>query len=309
MGHFRILGRVLAGLTLATAAFGVQAGFSAPPSEPSTVVTIDPARILDTRLAVGVPGTTPVPAQGTIDVQVTGAGGVPATATGVIVTLTGTQATNATFITAFPTGTPRSTTSVLNVSPSVDIANTVTMSIGAGGKISLFNNSGSVHLVADVTGYLLPPGSVTPTVHTSTINLAAYGAAGNNLPVNSAQVNGCINLGTAGEAFLDVPLPEGSVISKVDFRYFDDSQGDIVFLLQEIDFGPTGIPNSNGTLLNSQAQSSGAGGYGVATITPTGSDKASSTVRYMIDAFNLAGPTPGATHSFCGATITYQYLA
>ena len=76
-----------------TAAFGVQTALTAGPSAPSTIVTTDPARILDTRIPIGVPTATPVGPNSTITVQVTGVGGVPANATGVVVTLTAVDAT------------------------------------------------------------------------------------------------------------------------------------------------------------------------------------------------------------------------
>lgn len=303
MSRLRILGRSIAAVAVLTAAFGVQAGLSAAPSAPSTVVTVDPARILDTRIAVGVPGTTPVGQGGSIDVQVTGVGGVPVSATGVIVTITATQASTSTFITAYPTGSAQSTTSVLNASPGVDIANTVTMSLGTGGKITLYNNGGTVHLVADVTGYLLPGGVVAPHVERHTIELAAYSAAyvGNATPTNF----GCINLGTNGEIYLDVPLPDGAAVQKVDLRYYDTDLANFTMLVSEVDQQPFGAPTSSGTLIGGQTQSTGSVGYGTASVTVTGGDKASPTVRYQIDAFTL-GVSGGGAHYFCGASVTYD---
>ncbi|MBI5088246.1 MAG: hypothetical protein HZB15_05140, partial [Actinobacteria bacterium] len=117
--------RFLAVAALVTGAFGVQTALTAGPSAPSSVVTMDPARILDTREPLGVPTKAPVAANSTITVQVAGVQGVPMNATGVIVTLTAVDATVPTFITATPTGTPRGTTSVLNPGDALAIANTV----------------------------------------------------------------------------------------------------------------------------------------------------------------------------------------
>src|SRR5262249_28116943 len=120
-----------------------------------SVVPITPFRILDTRIALGVPGTAKVAAGATIDVQMSGVGPVPADAIGVVLNLTGTEATAPTFVTAWPTGELMPTASSLNLTPGVDAPNGVTVLLGAGGKLSLFNNNGSTHLVADVTGYLV----------------------------------------------------------------------------------------------------------------------------------------------------------
>ncbi len=305
MGHLRIIGRSVTAVAVLTAAFGVQAGLAAAPSAPSSVVTVDPARILDTRSALGVTTTTPVGQASSIDVQVTGVGGVPVSATGVIVTITGTQATVATFITAYPAGSAPSSTSVLNVSPGVDIANTVTMSIGTGGKITLFNNGGTVHLIADVTGYLLPAGAPTPTVERHTLELAAYSAAYLNATPTGF---GCINLGTTGEVYLDVPLPDGAAVQKVDFRYFDNDLSNFQMAILEVDQQPFGAPTSTNTLINGQTQSTGSVGYGTASVTVTGGDKASPTVRYQIIAVTNGLTSAGTAHYFCGASVTYDIV-
>lgn len=224
---------------------------------------------------------------------------------GVHIVNTGTGATTATFVTATPTGTPRSTTSVLNVTPGQDIADTVTMALGTGGKIDLYNNAGKIDLVADVTGYLLPAGAAAPHVETTTIDVGAYSGAGRLL--GQPQNFGCVDLATAGEIFLDVPLPYGAAVQKVDFRYYDTGIGNMTMLLFEVDTPASGIPTTSGTLSGSQAASTGSSGYGVATITPTGGDQVSDSVRYYIDAFTL-GPGPSAVHYFFGANVTYARI-
>ena len=312
MRHIKVLGAGAAALALVFTAFTVQAGFGAPPSAPSSVVTVDPARILDTRSALGVPGTTPVGPASSITLQVSGVGGVPANATGVVLNLTGTDATSNTFITATPTGTPRSTTSVLNVSPGVDIANTITIALGTNGQIDLFNNAGTVDLVADVTGFLLPDTGTTPTtptphIETTTIEFNAFSGTGINLGAPTF-ADGCVNLGTNGELYLDIPLPHGAAISKVDFRYFDNDIANATFVLTEIDQQPFAPPAAGPTLGGSQTQSTGSSGYGVASITPTGADQVTATVRYQILALSLGINQVGNAEKFCGASVEYKMV-
>jgi hypothetical protein len=127
------------------------------PVTPTEVVTITPYRILDTRNGTGATGQ--VGAGQSIDVQMAGVGPVPANAVGVVLNLTGTQVSAPTFVTAWPTGTDRPTTSVLNLRPGVDSPNGVIAMLGTDGKISLYNESGSIDLIADVAGYLLPAGA------------------------------------------------------------------------------------------------------------------------------------------------------
>ena len=289
---------------LAFAAFGVQSASTAPPSPPSTVVTIDPARILDTRAPIGVPAAAPVGPGETVTLQVAGTGGVPIDATGVIVTLTATDATVDTFITATPTGTPRSTTSVLNPLAGTAIANTVTMSLGANGRIDLFNPAGRVHLVADVSGYLRPASG--QGVVTQSIELGAYSGIGAG--IGQPTDFGCVDLGDTGTIYLDVPLPHGAAISKVDFRWFDNDTANLSMFVTEVDNpGPFGQP-TQGNLVDNTTQSTGAVGYGTSTVTISGADPVSANVRYHIVAFT-AGQANGATfHRFCGATVTYSRI-
>jgi hypothetical protein len=113
---------------------------------------LTPDRVLDTRQNIGAAG--PVPAQGSIDVQVTGLAGVPATGvSAVVLNVTAAQATDGTYITVWPSGYPKPEASSLNVQPHVDTPNLVIATVGAGGKVSLANQFGSTHLIADVAGY------------------------------------------------------------------------------------------------------------------------------------------------------------
>src|SRR5688500_17797762 len=63
----------------------------AEPASPSVIVPLEPARILDTRTGVGAPVGKVAPGS-TMTLQVTGVGGVPAEATGVVLNLTATVA-------------------------------------------------------------------------------------------------------------------------------------------------------------------------------------------------------------------------
>jgi hypothetical protein len=289
---------------LVTMVFGVQGAMTAAPSAPSSVVTVDPTRILDTRIPIGVPAAAPVGPDSSITISVAGVGGVPANATGVIVTLTATDATTKTFITATPTGTPRSATSVLNPGVGSAIANTVTMSLGTDGKIDLYNLTGTVHLVADVTGYMVD--DTGPSVMTESIEMSAYSGMG--VGIGAADDNGCVDLAETGALYLDVPLPHGAAVTQVDFRWFDNDLANMSMFITEVD---NTAPFSNvtlGNLTNNTAQSTGSVGFGGSTVMVGGGDKVSSTVRYHIVATTLGQSAGGTFHRFCGATVTYQRL-
>jgi hypothetical protein len=139
-----------ASFTLATAGMA----HAAEGSEPGTFVSLDPARILDTRVGNGAP-QAPVGAYGTVSLQVTDRGGVPATdVAAVVVNVTVTASSTAGFITVYPSGTSMPTASNLNFTAGQNIPNLVTVKVGADGKINLANwSAGTAHLIADVAGY------------------------------------------------------------------------------------------------------------------------------------------------------------
>jgi hypothetical protein len=74
----------------------------------SVFTSTDPSRSLDTREAVGVPGRTPVAPGSTVELQVAGRNGVPATGvTAVTMNVTVTEPAAAGYLTVFPAGAPR----------------------------------------------------------------------------------------------------------------------------------------------------------------------------------------------------------
>jgi hypothetical protein len=118
-------------------------------------VPLVPERFLDTRDGTGTGGSTaPVGQQTFIDLQVAGRGGVPTGATGAVINVTATESSLPTFITAWPTGAVRPFAASLNPRPGVAVPNLVYAKLGAGGRISLWNNTGTTHLVGDVVGYI-----------------------------------------------------------------------------------------------------------------------------------------------------------
>ncbi|HUR23729.1 MAG TPA: hypothetical protein VMZ73_07650, partial [Acidimicrobiales bacterium] len=132
---------------------------SAPPLPGSVYFPANPARILDTRIGLGTPGG----AQGqlgspaTIDLQVTGQGGVPANATAVVLNVTAADSPGPdSYLTVYPTGTVRPLASNLNFVAGQTIPNLVIAKIGAGGKVTIYNNLGSTVVVADVQGWFTP---------------------------------------------------------------------------------------------------------------------------------------------------------
>jgi hypothetical protein len=83
-------------------------------------------------------------------------GGVVPLQASVVLNLTVTGPTGAGYVTAFPTGQSRPTTSSINYTRGWTGANLVVVQAGSGTRIDLYNCCGDVHLIADVVGYFLP---------------------------------------------------------------------------------------------------------------------------------------------------------
>jgi hypothetical protein len=115
---------------------------------------VSPTRLLDTRTGLGAP-LGPLGVGGEVVLQVGGHGGVPAAARAVVINVTATNATSGTFITSYPNGSERPNASSLNVRAGRTTANLVLAKLGPDGAVRLYNESGSVDVLADVTGYFV----------------------------------------------------------------------------------------------------------------------------------------------------------
>ncbi|SEG49070.1 hypothetical protein SAMN05216223_105466 [Actinacidiphila yanglinensis] len=121
-------------------------------------VSTSPTRILDTRTGLGA-SKGQVASGGVVHLKVNGAGPVT-NATSVLLNVTVTRSTAGGYVTAYPGGASRPTSSVLNYAKGRTVANLVTLPIGPDGTVSLFHSGGSADLVADVEGYTtLTPGT------------------------------------------------------------------------------------------------------------------------------------------------------
>jgi hypothetical protein len=115
---------------------------------------VQPSRVLDTRVGgqVGYVGAKPSAGQ-TLEVQIAGRGGVPATgAKSVALNVTVTDATDAGYVTVWGDG-PQPDTSNVNIERAGQtVPNLVVVPVGADGKVRLFSDSGA-HLLADVAAW------------------------------------------------------------------------------------------------------------------------------------------------------------
>jgi hypothetical protein len=168
--------------------------------DPGALTSLAPSRILDTRTGNGA-AKHALASHGTLSLKVTGRGGVPASGVSAVVlnvTVTGTAANG--YITVYPNGSARPLASSLNFVKGQTVPNLVIARVGSSGEVKLFNGAlGSVHLVADVTGYFLDG---TPTVSGAYRSLNPSRIldtrTGNGAPKHALAARGTLSLTVAG---------------------------------------------------------------------------------------------------------------
>jgi len=99
-------------------------------------------------------GTGVIPAHGTVSLNVAGRGGVPSNGVGsVVVNVTVTNPTAASFLTVYPADEPLPTTANLVFVAGQTSPNMVIVKLGSGGRINLYNYGGNVDVIVDVQGW------------------------------------------------------------------------------------------------------------------------------------------------------------
>ncbi|SNT43803.1 Right handed beta helix region [Asanoa hainanensis] len=118
------------------------------------LTSFGPVRVLDTRSRVGVPGTTPVGANGRVTVDLSSR--VPVGTTAVVLNVAVTKPTTGGHLTAFPPGGAVPATSNLNFVAG-QTANNMVIAPVVDRKIAFaYGGSGTVHVLADLSGYFAP---------------------------------------------------------------------------------------------------------------------------------------------------------
>jgi len=128
-----------------------------PPPPPAVYTALNPNRILDTRNAGG-----PLGPGASRNLTVTGGTtGVPTTATSVVLNVTATSTTAASYLTVYPTGALKPLASNLNWTAGRTVPNLVVVQVGNAGQVSFFNGAGSTDVVVDLEGYFAAPGTTS----------------------------------------------------------------------------------------------------------------------------------------------------
>jgi len=131
-------------------------------SQRSTYVPLSPGRHLDTRTGVGTGGRVARLGPGeTLELVVNNVNGVPLSgADAIVFNVTAIDHTGPdSFLTVYPTGSARPLASNLNFVNGETVPNLVVVRVGANNHVSIYNNAGAVHVVADVQGFFVPDGA------------------------------------------------------------------------------------------------------------------------------------------------------
>ncbi|WP_123513044.1 N-acetylmuramoyl-L-alanine amidase [Streptomyces sp. 2132.2] len=171
-------------------------GYFTSAGDGATHTNIGPKRLMDTRSGLGVPQGK-VGAGGVVTLPVAGTNGIPATGvTAVVLNVTATNPTEPSFVSVYPSGTTRTSASNLNFTPGLTIPNLVVVPV-VDGKVSFFNNQGTVDLIADITGYFTSAGDGASHTNIGPKRLMDT-RAGLGVPQGKVGAGGVVTLPVAG---------------------------------------------------------------------------------------------------------------
>ena len=266
---------------------------------------LTPARVLDTRYGTG--GVTTLGERQTVSVQVAGRGNVPSSgAAAVILNVTATNPTSATFVSAFPAGAPFPGTSTVNLAPGQTTPNRVVVKLGVGGQVSLYNNAGRIDLVADVAGWFTDGsdpaatgGTFTPVTPFRVLDTRT-GTPLSTIPANVMepfQVGGLGAVPASGVSGVALNVTETDPTSAGWLAVFPD--GNWLPLASDLNFVP-GETHANATLVK-------LGSNGRALLeTPFGTVDVVADVSGWFSSAPVPAPTPSAP-SFTQAAASGPY--
>ena len=258
-------------------------GYFTPDASGATYQSLTPARVLDTRIGLGLSGPFSPGVPRTF--QVTGSGGVPSGATAVTGNLTVTDVVTGGALYLGPNATASPTSSTINFAAGDTIANGVTVALAGDGSLSAtyLAISGTTSLVFDVTGYF-----------------AAGAGGGKYVPLTPARIlDTRVDNGLAGPFSAGEPrtfqvterggLPSGATAVTGNLTVTGATFGWAVYL------GPVATPTPASSTINFSAGDVRANGVTVAlgssgTLSATYLSSSGNTTSLVFDASGYFAP-------------------
>ncbi len=306
------------GLALPSAEAAISSG------ERSVFVAITPCRVVDTRPAPATVGgrATPLTAEEEFLQPIRGSNGnctVPADASAVSMNVTIAGGSASSFLTVWPADAPRPLASNLNWSAgSGPIANKVDVKLSADGQLRVFNNRGTVNVLADIVGYYVDHthddryytkpqvdaavAEVDDSLRTDTYSTFALQNFNPGTPAFLPTAGACVtNGGTSSNGVVfSVPIivPVGSRLISADVTTYDGAGAAMEVSLMRTTVTATG--STSGSI------ATGAGGSGPAAVdhdllTPSPTEIVASNESFYVQLANLLNG-----NGFCGLTVTYD---
>lgn len=170
---------------------------------------ITPERILDTRIGLGRPGTSPVAPDDVVEIEFGDLVGPLTTA--VVLNVTVTQPDRPGFLTAWPCGGDRPVVSNLNFESGETVPNLVVSKLGPGGTICL-SGIANTHVIADLSGTYETDGGLQAAPVTPTRVLDTRTGLGGASRPSAGEV---IELQIVGNDEVEVPAAAGAVTLNV----------------------------------------------------------------------------------------------
>jgi hypothetical protein len=280
-------------------------------------VPIEPCRLFDTRSAPATvgPRSTPIGPAETHTQQVTGSNGhceIPADATAISMNVTTVDGTAASFLTLYPANAPAlPQASNLNWTPGAPpTPNKVDVKVSDTGAVKVYNNAGSVNVLADVVGYYADhnhddryytKAEIDANVN-DTLRTEVYGPWemewDQPLPNTLVILNGCHgNLQTSSnDSITPIRVPIGSQLISVDVVTLD-SAGPATYTVELTRSTLTG------TVTHFGAVTLGASTGMIHTlITLPGTEIVAPDVSYIV----RVGSLEDSKNAFCQATVVYD---
>lgn len=122
---------------------------------PSGFHPLTPTRILDTRDGTGGVPLNALGTGSTLTVQVAGRGGIPSSGvSAVVLNVTVTNTSAASYLTVYPAEDPRPQASNLNWMSGQTVPNLVQVGLRSSGQLTIYNFAGSTDVIFDVAGYV-----------------------------------------------------------------------------------------------------------------------------------------------------------
>lgn len=293
---------VLLGVGLQSASATISGG------QRADFVPITPCRLFDTRPDTQVgPRGTPIGTGETYTQPVVGTNGdctIPAAATAIAMNVTTVNGTSVSYLTVWPSDVARPTASNLNwLAGAPATPNKVDVKLSADGKVSIFNLSGTVDVIADVVGFYAADSSVHSDNYNEMsmvfTNMGATGVVMSQVPGSCLGNSG----GTNAPGRVSLVLPVGARLVSVDVAMFDGAPNVVgqytVFLVKDA--------------LGASSQSSaaiapavlGGGETNVIVhhlITPDATEIVASAESFHLEIGSFSNNNNG----FCQATVTYD---